>query len=199
MDDLWQPIRFDADLVQKYDRPGPRYTSYPTVPHFRDGFGAAEHSALLAASAAGEGYSTCAETDLLAFGVSSISAAGGGYAQNVKAIPDYRAAVEARGLATCRGLALDREDLLRRDVIRRLMCHFRLEKGEVEAAHGIDFDRHFAAELAALLPLADDGLLELTARRLEVTPPGRLLVRNLAMAFDAYLRTGATVRYSRTV
>jgi oxygen-independent coproporphyrinogen-3 oxidase len=79
------------------------------------------------------------------------------------------------------------------------MGHFHLDKDEVEAAHGIDFDRHFAAELEALAPLAADGLVEVAGRALRITPLGRLLVRNVAMVFDEYLARRTEVRYSRTV
>ena len=145
-----------------------------------------------------QGYSTGGETDLLAFGASAISATREGYAQNLRAVAEYGEAVAAGGLATTRGIVLSHEDRLRRDVIMALMSRFALDKWEIEAAHGIDFDRHFAAELEALAPLADDGLVELSADRIAVTSTGRLLVRNVAMAFDAYL--GADVaRYSRTV
>ncbi len=146
-----------------------------------------------------QGYSTCGETDLVAFGVSSISQVAGGYAQNCKALPDYRRAMANGGLATCRGLLLSPEDHLRQEVIQRLMCRFRLDKEAVGARHGIDFDRHFAAELEALQPFAADGLIRLGEGALEVTPAGRFLVRNLAMAFDAYLGERSAVRYSRTV
>jgi len=149
-----------------------------------------------------QGYSTCGETDLVAFGVSSISQVGDGFAQNLKGIPEYGDAVAAGRLATARGLLLTAEDRLRRDIIMRLMCDFRLDKREVEARWGHlgveSFDNRFAAALASLAPLADDGLLELDADRIEVTPFGRLLVRNVAMAFDEHLGSKA-VAYSRTV
>jgi oxygen-independent coproporphyrinogen-3 oxidase len=145
-----------------------------------------------------QGYSTCAESDLLAFGVSAISDVGGGYAQNDKAVASYGAALVEDRFATSRGLLMSAEDRLRREVIMRLMCHFRLDKDEIEGRFGLDFDRWFAQELAALEPLAEDGLVELSAHRIEVTPIGRLLVRNVAMTFDAYLGQSA-VRYSRTV
>ena len=45
--DLWQPVRFDRTLIQRYDRPGPRYTSYPAAPNFSDAFGATDYAALL--------------------------------------------------------------------------------------------------------------------------------------------------------
>jgi oxygen-independent coproporphyrinogen-3 oxidase len=146
-----------------------------------------------------QGYSTCAESDLVAFGVSSISEVGGGYAQNAKTMREYGEALQEDRFATCKGLRMTDEDLLRHEVIMKVMCHFRLDKREIAAKHGIDFDRHFAAELASLEPLAADGLVELGADELEVTPRGRLLVRNVAMAFDAYLTAGAATRYSRTV
>jgi oxygen-independent coproporphyrinogen-3 oxidase len=158
-----------------------------------------------------QGYSTCGATDLLAFGVSAISQVAGGYAQNEKEIPDYRRRLEgedgspegdandAAGFATARGLELDAEDELRRDVIMTLMCTFRLHKSAIEERHGIDFDAHFGDALEALAPMADDGLLEIDADRLEVLPLGRLLIRNLAMTFDAYLPRETRVRYSRTV
>jgi oxygen-independent coproporphyrinogen-3 oxidase len=158
-----------------------------------------------------QGYSTCGDTDLVAFGASSISSVAGGYAQNAHGLGDYSARVARERLATCRGLVLTAEDLLRRDIIMRLMCHSLLPKREIEAAHGIDFDSHFASELAALRPFADDGLVELRAEELAVTSAGRLLVRNLAMVFDSYLAAPSAlsadsapsapsrVRYSRTV
>jgi len=148
-----------------------------------------------------QGYSTCGATDLLAFGVSAISQVAGGYAQNAKEVPDYRRALEAQGdaFATVRGLPPDAEDALRRDVIMTLMCTFRLDKKDFEARHGIDFDRHFRDALEALEPMAEDDLLEMHPGRLEVRPLGRLLIRNLAMTFDAYLPRETEARYSRTV
>jgi oxygen-independent coproporphyrinogen-3 oxidase len=146
-----------------------------------------------------QGYSTCGATDLVAFGVSSISHVAGGFAQNVKEIPAYERALDEGRLPVYRGLVSSPEDRLRRDVILRIMGHFHLDKDEIEAAHGIEFDRHFAAELAALEPLAADGLLEIGERELDLTPLGRLLVRNVAMVFDEYLAKRSEVRYSRTV
>jgi oxygen-independent coproporphyrinogen-3 oxidase len=124
---------------------------------------------------------------------------GGGYAQNLKTVGEYGAAIQEGRFAVCRGLVASDEDVLRRDLILRLMCQFRLDKRDVERRYGIeDFDRRFAAELAQLAPMADDGLVEIDRDRIEVAPLGRLLVRNIAMSFDAYLGT-STVRYSRTV
>jgi oxygen-independent coproporphyrinogen-3 oxidase len=99
---------------------------------------------------------------------------------------------------------LDAEDRLRREAIFALMARFRLDKPEIERRFAIDFDRHFARELEALAPLAADGLVELAGDRIEVTPLGRLLVRNVAAVFDAFLderrdRGERPVRYSRAV
>ncbi len=146
-----------------------------------------------------QGYTTCAESDLVAFGVSSISEVAGGYAQNAKTLREYGEAMQEGRFATSRGLVMSAEDRLRHDVIMKVMCHFRLDKRELEAKHGIGFDDQFAAELDSLVPMADDGLVALGRDTIEVTPRGRLLVRNVAMAFDAYLRAGASARYSRTV
>ncbi|HVS04506.1 MAG TPA: oxygen-independent coproporphyrinogen III oxidase [Thermoanaerobaculia bacterium] len=146
-----------------------------------------------------QGYSTWGGTELVGFGSSAIGQVGGGYAQNLKSVPAYQEALDRGIFATARGLALSAEDELRRDVILRLMCHFRVDKRGIEEAHGIDFDRHFAAEMARLAPLADDGLVRVEPDRLEVTPLGRLLVRNVAMEFDQYLQGVEVPAFSRTV
>ncbi len=146
-----------------------------------------------------QGYTTCGHADLVGFGVSSIGEVGGGYAQNLKTVGEYGEAIQSDRFAVCRGLVISDEDALRRDMILRLMCQFRLDKRDVERQYGIeDFDRRFAGELAQIAPMAGDGLVEIDRDRIEVTPLGRLLVRNIAMTFDAYLGT-STVRYSRTV
>jgi len=146
-----------------------------------------------------QGYTTRSGYDLLAFGVSGISQVGRCYAQNDKDIAGYQTRIEAGGLPTERGILLQGDDALRRDVIQRLMCHFTLVKSEIESRHGIDFDRHFAGSLQSLEPMAADGLVDLLPDRVTVLPLGRLLVRNIAMAFDAYLNRQGTAHFSRTV
>ena len=145
-----------------------------------------------------QGYSTWKHTDLVGFGASAIGQLGGGYAQNAKTVPDYEKAIADGRFATCRGLLLTPEDELRRTVIEELMCHMRLDMAPVESVFGIDFRQHFAGELAALRPLADDGLVEVGRDGIEVMPRGQLLVRNVAMVFDAYLGAGSRT-FSRTV
>jgi oxygen-independent coproporphyrinogen III oxidase len=147
-----------------------------------------------------QGYSTRPDCDLLAFGISAIGKVGASYVQNVKTLDQYYAALDERRLPVMRGIALDADDLLRRDIIQKLMCEFRLDYAAVERAYGIRFDERFAPELAALAPLAADGLVTFSAAGLEVTPRGRMLVRIVAMTFDRYLRE-ARVRagYSRVI
>jgi oxygen-independent coproporphyrinogen-3 oxidase len=87
-----------------------------------------------------------------------------------------------------RGIELTHDDLVRRAVIQALICNFRLSIESIELAYLVDFATAFAAELADLRRLADDGLVELTPEWIVVTPRGRLLVRAVCMVFDRYLR-----------
>jgi len=147
-----------------------------------------------------QGYTTKAGADLLGFGATAISSLERTYAQNFRGVPDYTAAVEADRLPTLRGLTLSEDDVIRRDVIMRLMCYEAINQHAVEADHGITFDDYFAPELAALAPLEADGLVELDAGVIRATPLGRVFVRNVAMPFDAYLsRPANRPRYSRTI
>ena len=152
-----------------------------------------------------QGYSTHAELDLLAFGVSAIAKVGPVYAQNAKTLDEYYGDLDAGHLPVRRGYRMNDDDTLRRAVIQELMCHFKLDFAEVEQAWSIDFRSYFADALEQLAPLAEAGLLSLAAQRITVEPKGRLLVRIIAMAFDHYLqqdRQNAAVgrpRYSRVI
>lgn len=134
-----------------------------------------------------QGYSTRAQCDLVALGVSSISHFGDTYAQNAKTLNEYYRMIDSGTLAVQRGVRLNADDCIRRQVIQLLMCATRLEFAAVEAGHGIRFEEYFAAELAALAPLEADGLVVREERSLQITARGRLLMRNVAMVFDAYL------------
>jgi len=105
----------------------------------------------------------------------------------------------AGGLAWFRGLVLDAEDELRRDIIIDLFCNFHLDLASKEKKWGVDFKRHFAHEIEALLPLEEDGFLKITARELAVSELGRFFIRNICMVFDAYLGKNPAARYSRTI
>lgn len=147
-----------------------------------------------------QGYTTHGDSDLLGLGVSSISMIGDTYAQNEKDLKTYYASVETQGHALCRGLTMTRDDCLRRDVIKALICHFELDYATIERAHDISFSHYFAEDLALLEPLIDDELVEVTATKMAVTPKGRLLIRNICMCFDSYLRHQVRQRqFSRVI
>jgi oxygen-independent coproporphyrinogen III oxidase len=135
-----------------------------------------------------QGYTTKAGADLYGMGVSAISSVGAAYAQNHRGIAEYQSAVDADGAATMRGYHLNDDDLLRRAVITRLLCHAVILKPEIEAKFPIAFDDYFSRELAELAPMRDDGLILLSRDEIRVTPLGRIFIRNLAMPFDRYLR-----------
>lgn len=121
-------------------------------------------------------------------GVSAISSIGEAYAQNDRALATYQSAVAERGLATMRGYRLNYDDLLRREVITKLLCHTVVRKREIENTFQIRFDDYFHGELAELRAMRDDGLVLLSDDEMRVTPLGRIFIRNLAMPFDRYLR-----------
>jgi oxygen-independent coproporphyrinogen-3 oxidase len=134
-----------------------------------------------------QGYTTKAGADLLGMGVSAISSIGGAYAQNQRDVPGYTAAIENGGYATMRGYHLSTDDVLRRAVISRILCHTVVLKREIEDEFAIRFDEYFAPELAQLEPQAADGLVQLDRDAIHVTWLGRVFIRNVAMVFDAYL------------
>jgi oxygen-independent coproporphyrinogen-3 oxidase len=147
-----------------------------------------------------QGYSTHGGCDLVAFGVSSISAIDNVFAQNHKQIEDYQSAVDAGKLPLARGFELSDDDLLRQQVINKLICHFELNFSDIEKQFGIIFDHYFAEELEQLKPMAADGLLELRHDSIGVSPAGRLLIRRICMIFDAYMKKPSTeIRYSKII
>ncbi len=135
-----------------------------------------------------QGYTTKAGADLYGMGVSAISSIGEAYAQNDRALATYQSAVAERGLATMRGYRLNYDDLLRREVITKLLCHTVVRKREIENTFQIRFDEYFHVELAELRVMGNDGLVLLSDDEIRVTPLGRIFIRNLAMPFDRYLR-----------
>ncbi|MCS3460918.1 oxygen-independent coproporphyrinogen III oxidase [Aeromonas sp. BIGb0445] len=147
-----------------------------------------------------QGYTTQGDCDLLGLGVSSISMMGGAYSQNQKDLKAYYAQVEARGHAQWKGCALKPDDLIRREVIKRLICDFSLEFAAVEQAHDLVFNTYFAEDLKLLQTFVDDGLVRLTDTGLEVIGTGQLLIRNICMCFDVYLRNAARAQqFSRVI
>jgi coproporphyrinogen III oxidase, anaerobic (EC 1.3.99.22) len=146
-----------------------------------------------------QGYSTHAECDLIGMGATSISLINNTYAQNYKSLNDYYAAIDAGHLAVFRGVTLTEDDELRRDVITRLISHFHLNFAKVEQQWGIVFNEYFEQALPRLAPMVEDGLIELTETDLYVTAAGRLLIRNICMVFDAYLKPGTQNRFSKVI
>jgi oxygen-independent coproporphyrinogen III oxidase len=146
-----------------------------------------------------QGYSTHADCDLVAMGATAISKVGASYSQNLKDLDAYAACVDGGELPVFRGVELDADDRLRREVITRLICNFELEFGAIDAAFGINFEGYFADSLAALERFAEDGLLEYGDRRLRVLPRGRLLIRDICMQFDRYLKGAGEQRFSKVI
>lgn len=149
-----------------------------------------------------QGYATRGHCDIVGLGVSSIGRVGNSYSQNERDLERYQERIESGDLAIFRGVELDGDDVLRRAVINQLICHFALDFAAVEAARGIDFETYFAAELQDLAELARDGLLSLDDRGLTVLPAGRLLIRNICMVFDRYLRgadADSSKRFSKVI
>ena len=147
-----------------------------------------------------QGYTTQGDTDLLGMGVSAISMIGDSYAQNQKELKAYYQQVDETGSALWRGIALTRDDCIRRDVIKALICHFRLDFSRIENQWDLRFNNYFAEDLKLLKPLANDGLVEINEQGIEVTAKGRLLIRNICMCFDVYLRQKARMQqFSRVI
>jgi oxygen-independent coproporphyrinogen-3 oxidase len=148
-----------------------------------------------------QGYSTKSGADLYGFGMSSISHFQNIYAQNEKTLQEYYKAIDAGRLATHVGYRMTHDDHVRKYVIMRLMCDLELDKYAVEQKFEIDFDTYFRSSLEQLQQFSDDGLLELSAEKIIIVGAGRLLLRNIAMCFDAYLDRLSKEKpvFSRTV
>ena len=150
-----------------------------------------------------QGYSTHADCDLVGMGLTSIGKVGNSYSQNYKDIESYYQSLSNNQLPIFRGITLDSDDILRRAVISELMCHSSLDFATIEQAYDIDFKDYFAYAIGALTPFAEDGLLTVTEDHIQIKPRGRMLLRNIAMQFDAYLQPGGKApqkaTYSRLI
>ena len=135
-----------------------------------------------------QGYSTQPDCDLLGLGVSAIGKIGAHYYQNAKTLPEYYDALHQGQLPVQRGIALTRDDVLRRAVIMALMCQGRVEFESIELGHLIDMREYFARELQALQPMADAGLVQIEPDAIQVTATGWYVVRAVAMVFDRWLQ-----------
>jgi len=146
-----------------------------------------------------QGYSTHADCDLIGLGATSIGMVGNSYSQNLKTLEEYYARIDAGQLAVFRGVRLNADDRLRRAVITALICHFTLEFAVIERQFNIRFGDYFATERAELAELQTDGLLTMDQTGIQVLPAGRLLIRNICMVFDRYLREQKQQRFSRVI
>lgn len=145
-----------------------------------------------------QGYTTMAGSELCGFGMSSISMNSHCYRQNIKELKEWHEAIDSGKLPCHRGYVMTDEDKLRKEVIMKIMCSGNVVYQEFNDKYGIDFERHFAGALEELKEPAADGLVEVRADGFQVTPAGRLLLRNIAMPFDAYLQAGPR-RHAKTI
>ncbi len=147
-----------------------------------------------------QGYAAHAQCDSIGFGVSAISQVSDNFSQNTTSLEDYHESLEQSRLPIVRGYYSSQDDLLRREIIQQLVCHFRLDTRTIEKTWGIDFKKRFAEELVNLAGMQEDGLVELGDDDISVLRPGRLLVRNICMVFDRYQKhSNSKGTFSRTI
>jgi oxygen-independent coproporphyrinogen-3 oxidase len=147
-----------------------------------------------------QGYSTQPDCDLIGLGVSSIGRIGATYSQNAKTLEEYYDFIDQGRFAVVRGLALSRDDLVRRAVIMALMCQGHVQYESINLAYLIDFRSYFAAEMEGMRALAEQGLVTLDDMGIQVTANGWFFVRAVAMVFDRYLQADRTrARFSKII
>ncbi|MDB9314283.1 oxygen-independent coproporphyrinogen III oxidase [Spirulina sp. CS-785/01] len=150
-----------------------------------------------------QGYTTKPESDLLSFGMTAISMLHDVYIQNQKRLKDYYQDIEANRFPIQKGVQLNPEDHLRQAIIIELMCQFHFSPTCLQEKYGLQFNHnfsdYFAPELAQLQHLATDGLVEIDGDTLEVTPRGRLLIRNIVSVFDTYLKQKQQKIFSQAI
>lgn len=150
-----------------------------------------------------QGYTTKPESDLFGFGMTSISMLQDVYVQNYKQLKNYYQAIDQDVLPIEKGVKLNRDDIVRRTVIMELMCQFQLLPESIEEKYHLHFDcdflEYFSMERLQLRQLEADGLIKLAPDHIEVTPTGRLLIRNIAAAFDVYLQKRSLAGFSKAI
>jgi oxygen-independent coproporphyrinogen-3 oxidase len=147
-----------------------------------------------------QGYSTQADCDLIALGVSSIGRVGATYSQNAKTMEEYCDLLDQGHLPVVRGLALSRDDLIRRAVIMALMCQGQLQFESINLAWLVDFKKYFAAELRQLEGMQAQGLVQLSDSGIQVSAMGWFFVRGVAMVFDRYVQADRNrARFSKII
>jgi len=148
-----------------------------------------------------QGYTTKGGADLIGVGLTSIGEGVDYYAQNFKDMPSYEAAIDAGKLPFERGVSLSEDDMIRQYVIMELMSNFKLDIKRFEKLYNINFKEYFADALEGLKPFVDDGLITISDEKIECSETGTLLIRNIAMPFDAYMKKHASSdkTFSKTV
>jgi oxygen-independent coproporphyrinogen-3 oxidase len=147
-----------------------------------------------------QGYSTQPDCDLIALGVSAIGRVGATYSQNAKTLEEYTDALAQGQFPVVRGLALTRDDLVRRSIIMALMCQGRVDNESIELAHLVRMREVFAPEFERLKPLEEAGLVEVSDDAIQVTAKGWYFVRAIAMVFDRHLQADRVrERFSRII
>lgn len=146
-----------------------------------------------------QGYSTHGDCDLLAFGVSAISAIDNVYMQNAKNINEYQAKLDEGVLPYIKGFTLNTEDELRKFIINQLICHFALSFNTVKEKFNVDMQIHFAQELSQLTPMIEDGLISVDEQGIRVHNAGRMLIRRICMVFDEYLNNSNQIKFSKII
>jgi len=148
-----------------------------------------------------QGYTTKGGADLIGVGLTSIGEGVDYYAQNFKDMPSYEAAIDTQKLPFERGVSLNEDDIIRQYVIMKLMSNFKLDIKRFEKLYNVNFKEYFADAIEALKPFVDDGLITLSNKKIECSETGTLLIRNIAMPFDAYMKKHASSNktFSKTV
>ncbi len=148
-----------------------------------------------------QGYTTKGGANLIGIGLTSIGEGSRYYAQNTKDMKAYKAAIDEGRLPFEKGVELNDDDYLRKAVIMELMANFSIDIRRVEREHGIDFAEYFADAIDALKEFEDAELITVTDDKISVSPTGTLLIRNIAMPFDAYMHqySGNKKSFSKTV
>ncbi len=147
-----------------------------------------------------QGYSTHADCDLIAFGVTGISQIGNTYSQNEKDLDAYRQKLAQDEIPVVKGVVIDRDDLIRRGVIKTLICQFELSFDVFKKEFEVDVPAYFVDEITRLDPMIEDDLVQVDDEGIRVTSRGRLLIRNICMVFDRYLDSQSTTpRFSRAI
>jgi oxygen-independent coproporphyrinogen-3 oxidase len=147
-----------------------------------------------------QGYSTQADTDLIGLGVSSIGKIGATYSQNAKTLEEYYDRLDQGRFPVTRGLALSRDDLIRRSVIMAIMCHGELRYESIELSYMIDFKEYFSHELTLLKEKESTGMLVMEEDGFKVTETGWFFIRAIAMVFDRYLQVDTNrARFSKII